>query len=326
MRATRCSVSLRTSDKAGELIPKSGTVAQPPPAVEREAITADGGCATKPSAPLKASTTTSDYSILATLLTLAGTVALWFFYRRNEILLSGDAVAHINIARRVFDSRTPGPSQLGTVWLPLPHLLTIPFVITGRMWQSGIGGSIASVISYVVAGVGLFRLLSRWSRTAAWTGTLIFAANPNLLYVQTTALNEPLYLACFVWSAVFFVEAWHSLRRRQVGAGAWLEKGAIALTAAIFARYDGWFLTFVCWMAVMPSAVQAMRRISQADAAALRKSVRNAVLLTALGPTLWLAYNFGAKGNAFDFSNGPYSARAIAQRSTNSGAGSYPGE
>jgi hypothetical protein len=144
--------------------------------------------------------------------------------------------------------------------------------------------------------------------------------------VQTTALNEPLYLACFVWSAVFFVEAWHSLRRRQVGAGAWLEKGAIALTAAIFTRYDGWFLTFVCWMAVMPSAVQAMRRISQADAAALRKSVRNAVLLTALGPTLWLAYNFGAKGNAFDFSNGPYSARAIAQRSTNSGAGSYPGE
>ena len=326
MRATRYSVSLRTSDKAGELIPKSGSVAQSLSAMERDAITAGGGCAPRPSAPIEASTNTSDYWILGALLSIAANAALWFFYRSNEILLSGDAVAHINIARRVFDSRTPGPLQLGTVWLPLPHLLTIPFVISGRMWQSGIGGSIASVISYVVAGLGLFRLLSRWSRTAAWTGTLIFAANPNLLYVQTTALNEPLYLACFVWSAVFFVEAWHSLRRGEIGACAWLEKGSIALTAAILTRYDGWFLAFVCWITVMPTAVQAMRRIPHREAAAVRKSLRNAVLLTALGPTLWLAYNFGAKGNAFDFSNGPYSARAIAQRSTNRGAGRYPGE
>ena len=45
-------------------------------------------------------------------------------------MLYGDAVAHINIARRVFDSRTPGLLQLGTVWLPLPHLLMIPFLIS----------------------------------------------------------------------------------------------------------------------------------------------------------------------------------------------------
>ena len=31
-----------------------------------------------------------------------------FYFRRGDILLYGDAVAHINIARRVFDSRTPG--------------------------------------------------------------------------------------------------------------------------------------------------------------------------------------------------------------------------
>jgi len=64
-----------------------------------------------------------------------------------------------------------------------------------------------SLISYVVAGLGLFRLLHRLSRTAAWVGTAMFAINPNLLYVQSTALNEPLYLACFLWAAVFFVTA-----------------------------------------------------------------------------------------------------------------------
>ena len=33
-----------------------------------------------------------------------------------------------NIARRIVDSRTPGWYQLGTTWLPLPHLLMMPLV------------------------------------------------------------------------------------------------------------------------------------------------------------------------------------------------------
>ena len=35
----------------------------------------------------------------------------------------GDAVAHLHIARRVFDSRTAALLELGSVWLPLPHIL-----------------------------------------------------------------------------------------------------------------------------------------------------------------------------------------------------------
>jgi len=263
---------------------------------------------------------------VAALLSLAGAVALLYFHSRNEILLSGDAVAHINIARRVFDSRTPGPLQLGSVWLPLPHLLTIPFIVGGSMWQSGIGGSMISVFSYVLAGFGLLRLLSIWSRSAAWIGVAVFAANPNVLYVQATALNEPLYLACFIWAVLFFVESSRSLRRGVPQAGVSLEKGAIALTAAILTRYDGWFLATVCWVAILPSAATVIRRMSRTDLASLRRAAFKALLLTALGPTLWLAYNFGVYGNALDFANGPYSARAIAQRTTVESAPPYPGE
>ncbi|MGA7593087.1 MAG: hypothetical protein WBW02_21435, partial [Candidatus Sulfotelmatobacter sp.] len=57
-----------------------------------------------------------------------------FYFRNGAVLLYGDAVAHINIARRVFDSRTPGPLQLGTVWLPLPHLLILPCIVSKQMW------------------------------------------------------------------------------------------------------------------------------------------------------------------------------------------------
>src|ERR1700686_3136742 len=73
-----------------------------------------------------------------------------YYLQRGDLLLYGDAVAHINIARRVFDSQTPGLLQLGTVWLPLPHLLMIPFIFSDAMWRSGIAGSIPSMVSYAL--------------------------------------------------------------------------------------------------------------------------------------------------------------------------------
>ena len=44
------------------------------------------------------------------------------------MLYYGDADAHLKIARRIVDSQTPGYEQIGTVWLPLLHLLMLPLV------------------------------------------------------------------------------------------------------------------------------------------------------------------------------------------------------
>src|SRR5215470_13824965 len=121
-------------------------------------------------------------------------IASFFYYlRRGELLLYGDAVAHINIARRVFDSRAPGPLQLGTVWLPLPHILLLPFVAPLRWWQSGIGGAIPSMVA--------------------------FAANPNLLYLQATAMTEALFLALLVWATYFLLVFSVRLREGDERAG-----------------------------------------------------------------------------------------------------------
>jgi hypothetical protein len=139
-----------------------------------------------------------------------------YYYRHGQLLLYGDAVAHINIARRVFDSRTPGPLQLGTVWLPLPHILILPFVVSDWFWQTGLGASIPSLAAYVAGVLGLFRLVQKGllragaaigeSRLAAWFAAIAYAANPNLLYMQATAMTESLYLALFIWATVFFAE------------------------------------------------------------------------------------------------------------------------
>src|SRR5437868_13728432 len=141
MRATRSSVNSPTSDRPAGF----PTV---PAAVVSEA---------RPDWNVRVEA--REYWILTALLSLVAIVALSFFHSRNEILLSGVAVAHISIARCVFDSRTPGPLQLGSVWLPLPHLLTIPFIVSKAMWQSGIGGSVISVVSDVIRSDGFFLFL-----------------------------------------------------------------------------------------------------------------------------------------------------------------------
>src|SRR5271156_2269117 len=122
------------------------------------------------------------------------------YSRRGDVLLYGDAVAHINIARRVFDSKTPGLLQLGTVWLPLPHLLIMPFIVSKQMWQSGSGGSIPSMAAFVLGVLGIFRLVRKMlsrdgevntaAKVGAWASAVIYAANPNLIYMQSTAMGE----------------------------------------------------------------------------------------------------------------------------------------
>src|SRR5690348_10034167 len=205
-----------------------------------------------------------DYLILALAAAALSILALEYYYRHNAILLYGDAVAHINIARRVLDSRTPGIFQLGTVWLPLPHLLDIPFVLPDAWWRSGVGASVPSMLAYVAGCFGIFRLLrgrpevgrlgslpglpgkpgvglmGRSSRASAWTATLIYALNPNLLYMQATAMTESLYLALFIWTVVFFAGFVQTSDSEVAGKS--LEYCAICLSAAMLVRYDAWFL------------------------------------------------------------------------------------
>jgi hypothetical protein len=263
-----------------------------------------------------------DHVVLILASFIASISALVFYYHRGTILLYGDAVAHINIARRVFDSRTPGLFQLGTVWLPLPHLLDIPFVANDWLWRIGLGGSIPSMLGYVVGTAGVFRLVRGLaSRQAAWVGALIYALNPNLLYMQATAMTESLYLAVFIWTAVFFSEFARQIGPEPEAAARSLRRCALALSAALLVRYDGWFLAAAVGVVIVSIAGQHRPVVEP-----IRRSVINFFLLVALTAGLWLAYNHAHWGNILEFANGPYSARAIQQQSRTPTMPTYPGE
>ena len=263
-----------------------------------------------------------DYLLLTGLAAAISVGALIFYYHQGVILLYGDAVAHINIARRVFDSRTPGLVQLGTVWLPLPHVLDIPFIVNDRMWQTGLGASIPSMLAYIAGALGVFRLVRGLaSRATAWIAAVVFALNPNLIYIEATAMTESLYLALFIWAVVFFAEFAQAAAEDPELARRALEKCGLAVAGAMLVRYDGWFLaaviaagaTFVVWRA-------------GAAARPLRRGLVNFVLLSAATGGLFLAYNHAAYGNALEFANGPYSPQAIQARSKTPTMPSYPGE
>src|ERR1700676_5354110 len=98
--------------------------------------------------------------IAALLAIISITAASWCF-GRGYILYYGDAEAHMNIARRILDSRTPGPEQIGTGWLPLPHLLMIPFVARDDWWRTGLAGAIPSAGCFILAGAFLFAAARR---------------------------------------------------------------------------------------------------------------------------------------------------------------------
>lgn len=291
-------------------------------------------------------------SLVAVGLAILSVASLLWYYAHNELLLYGDAVAHINIARRVIDNRSWLSSffQLGTVWLPLQHVAMLPFVWNARLWQSGIAGSIPSMIAYVLGGIGIFRLVRGMTPTLsqnhgkdaaptanltpALVATAIYAFNPNLLYMQTTAMTETILLAFFVWSLVYLEEllSWidgfatnggpHSLPPERA-----LERCGICLAGAAWTRYDGWFLGAVVGVIAMVAVARWWRRTTDTERKrAIAKSLVEFLLLNALIPVFWLAYNHRVSGRAMDWADGPYSAKAITARTTPPGAPLYPGQ
>src|ERR1700733_12371493 len=179
-------------------------------------------------------------------------VALLLSFSRGYLLLYGDAVAHLGIARRILDSRNPGLIQLGGVWLPLPHLLMLPFVQKIEWWQNGLAGAWPSLVCYIASVAGLYRLarrmmVPRWALAA----TALYALNPNLLYLSTTAMTEPLFLALLIWITLLTVECVAAIKssRQSVVSSRLLLLG-IFILAAVFTRYDGWILGAAVWCVV----------------------------------------------------------------------------
>jgi hypothetical protein len=227
-------------------------------------------------------------------------------------LYYGDAEAHLDIARRVVDSRESGYDQLGTVWLPLPHVLMLPLVGNDRLWRSGLAGAIPSSVCFVVAGAFLFAAMRRaaHSSSVAFASLGLFVFNPNLLYLASTPMTETVEFAALM-ALLYFTILFQQTQSFAAVAGA-----GVASLAASLARYEGWFvISFVALYFLI--AGRGWRRVS---------AIVLFCALAALGPLYWLAHNWWLYSNPLEFYNGPYSAIAIYRRALAQNMAPYRGD
>lgn len=271
-----------------------------------------------PGQPALKSLSWAEQALVLAATLIASVTAVCWSWRNNAFLLYGDAEAHIHIARRIFDSHRPGLTQLGSVWLPLPHLLLVPFIAVDSWWRSGFGPAIPSAACYVLACLGLYRLARKWlSPASASLALLLFAANPNLLYLQTTAMTEPLFLCELIWAILLLVEWYANLSTDGLREGRLLWAIIAVLVAGVYTRYDGWILAFLAWLA-MAVCMWHRGRLTQ-------RSFVLASIVLLLAPVGWMVYNAVVFGDWLDFIRGPYSAKAIELRTSSSSVDPHPG-
>ena len=245
--------------------------------------------------------------------------AIAWSWRNGALLNYGDAIAHLHIARRVVDCRFHSIAELGSVWLPLPHLLMLPFVQVYAWWANGVAGTIPSALAYLMSCIGLYRLSRRWLPPhAAALALIFFALNPNLLYLQTTAMTEPLFLCEMIWTALLLVEWRISLEADPERTGRLQIWIVTVLIAAVWTRYDGWIIALLAWLGM------AMTRLKHGKLRSASFWFSSAALAAA--PALWLVYNATQFGDWLEFARGPYSAKAIELRTASHGPGPpHPG-
>ena len=225
----------------------------------------------------------------------------FFIYLDNGLGLAyNDARSHLNIGRRVVEGLKPGLAQLGSVWLPLPHALMIPTVWNDFMWHSGLAGALISMISFVGTGLIIYQFLKQLGVgiLGRLIGVLVFVANINILYLQSTAMTE-LLLIFTMTAGIYELVMWHKEEKILS-----LIKAAFWIMLASLVRYDAWFLLFFAAILII---FHTFRRKGY-------KVTKGTFIffatLAGFGVFLWLLWNQLIFKDALYFVFGPYSARA----------------
>lgn len=226
-----------------------------------------------------------------------------------------DGVAHLMIARRVIASPTAGLAQLGNVWLPLPHLLALPLAWNDTLYQSGLAGSIVSMVAFVVTARYLYLLASAMAGhpVAGVTAALLFVGNANAVYLQSTPMTETLLLAC-VAAAVYYLHEWCTTGRYPP-----LVSAALATCLATLTRYEGWAL---CLAALGVVSYRLLARGASGDArrgiGELRRRYQRFEahmlafgLIAGCGVVAWLLWNATIFGDPLGFLRGEYVGAAL---------------
>ena len=247
---------------------------------------------------------------LLTIILLWVSAIVFIYYLQNGLgVIYNDARSHLDMGRRVVEGLKPGLAQLGSVWLPLPHVLMIPTVWQDFFWHSGLAGALQSMLAFVATGILIFQYLGKLKVTlfGKLFAIAIFALNLNILYLTSTAMTELLLLALMTAGA-YYLLAWYKDENILS-----LIKSAFFIMTSTLVRYDGWFLFGLATLIVF------FNTLRQKGAKTAEGTVIMFVTLGGFGIFLWFLWNLLIFGDPFYFAFGPFSAYSQQDQIFNAG-------
>jgi hypothetical protein len=236
---------------------------------------------------------------------VVGVAAAWFATDHDLLLLYADARSHLTIARRLIDGPTAGLIQLGTVWLPLPHIALVPFVAFQSLWSSGMAAVPLDIGCLVIEALSIWSITRtmRTPRWVAWIAVALFLTNPSILYLHTTALTEPVLFAAML-GTVAMLAKW-AVREKPYSGGELAVFCGLPAAAAVLARYDGW--AFVAAATVFVLVVAKLRWTGWRYPLHVTRCF---VTVPAIAALWYLWFNWVNWGDPLEFQRGKYSAQA----------------
>ncbi len=227
-----------------------------------------------------------------------GSFFAWYVYTLgiNTILI--DQFAHLNTARQVIDSMTPGITQLG-FWPPLLHIILLPFVAFDFLYRTGLAAAFALVPILALAVFFLYRVFFLFTRNpwVSFIGGLLFLLNPYVLYYAVTPMTEVLFLAMLL-GTIYFLLLW--LRDNKY---VYLVLTAVFITLASLSRFEGLLLVPLVGGIVITAMVLAKKRYQEIEA--------NLILfffIAVLGGVAIVAYSWFFGDDPMAFVNSNWSA------------------
>ena len=137
-----------------------------------------------------------------------------------------DSLSRAANALYVLHSADPKLAAIGFVWMPLPSLVELLWVVLYPVWPAIVASGLVSSLTTALAGGATAALLLYTARTLrlpewlGWVFALLVATNPMVFLYAGNGLSEGVAAPFLTGTVCFLVLFWASGRRRYVTAAA----------------------------------------------------------------------------------------------------------
>jgi len=221
----------------------------------------------------------------------------------------GDAFYRSTSALSILFSSDPKLANVGFVWVPLPTLLNLPWILAYPVWPGVVSSGAASALSSAVCGgaTAAIQLLTarrlgvpRW---ASWSLAALVALHPMLFLYAGTGMAEGVTVPFVVGAVCGLLLFWHT------GTRWWVCAAGVSLALAVATVYQA--VPFgAALFAVLAAGVLWGREARPSAPQGRARAIEGLGLLLLVPPVfaglLWIGANAVIMGDPLFFVNGAY--------------------